>query len=291
MTTETPPTPGGVAEPGLLGSGSTAGIVDMPEENYHRHPALSYSGAKLLLTECPAIYKHRLEHPITKYAWDFGHAAHKLVLGVGADIVEVDADSWRTKAAKDAADQARAEHKVPLLNEDVAKARAMAAVVHAHPLASALFNPERGTPERNLFWEDLATDTPLRARLDWLPNNECEPFILADYKTGDANPRKFSKAAADYMYFMQAAAYSEAVQTLGLHPYPAFLFVVQSKTPPYPVTVIELDDAAMDAGRVQWRKAIDIYRRCIDTDTWPTYSSEVELVSLPYWYLRQLESA
>jgi hypothetical protein len=38
------------------------------------------------------------EHVTT---FDFGHAAHKLVLGAGPEIVVVDAERWDTKAIKE----------------------------------------------------------------------------------------------------------------------------------------------------------------------------------------------
>ena len=85
------------------------GIYDIPEDQYHRDPvpggSLSASGAKKLLADGgPARYRHQLDEPeAPSEDMEFGTAAHKLVLGVGAPLVEVKADNWRGNDAKDQA--------------------------------------------------------------------------------------------------------------------------------------------------------------------------------------------
>jgi len=145
------------------------GVYDIPEHEYHADPiaggSLSSSGARKLLTPgCPALYRHSVDHGNEhKAAFDFGHAAHKLVLGVGAEIVPVDADDWRTKAAKEAKEAAYAAGKVPLLVADVILVHNMADAIRNHPVASALFDPERGKAEQSLFWPDIASGVWLRS--------------------------------------------------------------------------------------------------------------------------------
>jgi hypothetical protein len=85
---------------------------DISDTDYHGDKdSLSSSGAKALLPpSCPAIFKQWRDHGRPpKKEYDFGHAAHRYVLGKGSEIVLVDADSWRTNKAKDAKDAAYAE--------------------------------------------------------------------------------------------------------------------------------------------------------------------------------------
>jgi hypothetical protein len=92
---------------------------DIPEAEYHAHQgSLSVSGAKVLL-KAPALFKWQQDHPVHKDVFDFGSAAHALVLGVGAPLHVVHADSWRTKAAQEERDKARAEGSIPLLEPTV----------------------------------------------------------------------------------------------------------------------------------------------------------------------------
>ncbi len=64
-------------------------VHDMPEEEYHRRPELSSTGARLLL-DSPAKYAYAQTHPQPhKQAFDVGHAVHARVLGVGSPAVDV----------------------------------------------------------------------------------------------------------------------------------------------------------------------------------------------------------
>jgi hypothetical protein len=266
----------------------------MPESTYHGDPvpggSLSASGAKLLLPpSCPALYAYRRDHPKVSAEFDFGTAAHRYVLGVGPKIRHVDARDWRTKAAQKEAEDARAAGQVPLLAADVAKVHGMAAALREHPIAGAIFDPERGgKAEQSLFWDDPESGIWRRARLDWLPAPDpLRRLILADYKTTpDASPAAIRKHVANFGYYMQAAQYIDGVCAVGIDADPAFLFVFQEKTAPYLITVAELDEPAIQAGRERNARACEIWRDCTETGTWPGYTDEIELISLPAWMPR-----
>lgn len=274
------------------------GVYDLPHDEYHVDPvpwgSLSQSGAKLLLPpNCPAKFKHQRDHgrKPTK-AFDVGQAAHKYVLGKGNEIVVVEADDWRTKAARKARDEAHADGNIPLLEHEHEQVLAMVAALEAHPLAAALFS--NGQPEQSLFWRD--GDIWRRARLDWLPEQRADGrrLIVPDYKTTDsAAPDGLTPIMWRYRYVMQAGWYLDGLTELGLADENAvFAFVFQEKDPPYLVTVAELDAPALRIGRLLNQQAIDIYRECIETDTWPGYSTDVELISVPRWVENQyLEGA
>jgi hypothetical protein len=92
-----------------------------------------------------------------------------------------------------------------------------------------------------------------------------------------------AKSVANYRYYMQDAWYLDAVTALGLADDPAFVFAFQEKTPPYLVTVVQLDEAARQYGRERNRVAMEVYRDCTEAGIWPGYSSEIELITLPSW--------
>ena len=267
------------------------GVYTIPEDVYHRDPvpggSLSFSGAKRLLApSCPAKFRYERDNGRPeKRTFDFGHAAHSAVLGVGAPVVVVDADSWRTDAAKNQRKAAYAEGKVPLLAEEAARVEGMAQALRQHEIASALFNPEHGAPEQSLFRVDPETGVWLRSRFDWLPHpTPSGRLIVGDYKsTISAEPAAIAKSAANYAYHQQAAWYADMALALGLSDDVSFVFVFQEKTPPYLVTPVELDDEALRIGRLRNREAIDLYAECVRTDTWPGYTDGIELISLPFW--------
>lgn len=293
------------------------GVHNMPEDHYFAATyALSASGAKDIL-DCPARFRWKQTHPARKAEFDYGSAAHKLVLGSGPEIEVIDAAciadlagrtedaktaklyaetagkgdpaGFVTNAAKAARDNARAAGKIPLLRHDYEHVQAMAAEIRRHPLASALFDPAAGLPEQSLFWHDSEWGIERRARLDWLPDPRGGRVIVPDYKTTtDASPDAIRRSVGDYAYHIQRAWYTAAVTACGLGDDPGFLFVFQEKTPPYLVNVIQLDQAAVQSGRIACQAACEIFRDCTKADVWPGYPYEPDIteISVPPWKTR-----
>ena len=257
---------------------------DLPETEYHAHPALSSSGArKLLPPSCPAVFDYeRRNPPPGKSVFDIGSAAHKLVLGAGMAIRVVDAKDWRTKAAQEQRDAAREAGEIPVLTHEYELVRGMADAIGLHPVAGQLFT--EGTPELSIFWRDGRSGVDCRARLDWLTTNVLGEPVVVDYKTcASADPRAIARSVASYGYCVQERWYVEGAKAVGLADDPGFLFVFQEKTPPYLVSVIALDDNARRLGARLSRRARAIYAECVESDCWPGYSDQVEQVSLPAW--------
>lgn len=273
-----------------------AGVYDdMPEDIYHSCGwALSCSGAKKLLPpSCPALYAYdRATTPVPKRHFELGTAAHRMVLGLGAEWVLLDYPDYRTKAAQQARDEARAHGAVPVLPPEYEQIKAMAEALRTHHLASSLLCRGDVQAEQSLFWRDEEWGITRRARLDALrvpgPGNMLNCPVVADYKsTTCAEPGAFTRDAARYGYHMQDAWYRDAVTAL-LGDEPEFFFVAQEKTPPYLVSVIQLDDAAVAAGRRRNAQAMEIFRDCQAVDIWPGYNpGDIVTVSLPTWATRE----
>jgi len=165
----------------------------------------------------------------------------------------------------------------------------MASALRTHPLAAALFDPERGDPEVSLFWRDARAEIELRARLDWMPHTDGGRLLVGDYKTADsAAPRKFARSAADFGYPQQDDFYRAGIRALDLAEDVAFLFVVQAKTAPYLVSVNEIHPSDLRAAHLKNREAIDLYAACLKANEWPAYDG-VNLIELPAWYRRHNE--
>jgi hypothetical protein len=240
---------------------------------------------KLLLDPgCPALYRYERDHPQPpKATFDFGHAAHRLVLGDGAKLRVLDYDDYKTKDARQARDDARAEGCVPMLPHDMDRAWAMAAAVRAHPLAGALFRG--GRPEVSLFFKDRATGVPLRARLDWLDDQRKGRAIMTDFKTigTGVDLDHIERAIYDYGYHVSCTQYEAAAQALGMAGEDAVsTLVFQSKDPPFLVRVVQLPFDALKVGRAKRRVAIELFKACSDSGRWPGYD-DVAYAGLPPW--------
>lgn len=262
------------------------GVYDIPAEEYHQHPALSSSGARRLL-ECPSKYAYEREHrPTPTEAFDLGHAAHREVLGVGAELVVVDAPDWRTNKAKEAKAKAHAAGKTPILAEQHAQVLAMVAALRAHPFAGKLFTT--GTAEQALFWHDEPTGVMLRALLDWRTVLGSGRPVVVDYKTTpDASERALRRSTAKYGYYAQAAFYLDGVTALGLADDPAFVLVHQETSPPYEVVVSCPTTEYIRVGRAANRRAIDLYAEYMAAGHWPGYADDVLEIEPPSYLIEE----
>jgi hypothetical protein len=271
------------------------GRYEISAEDYHADPvptgSLSSTGARRLLPpSCPALFKYEQdnggEH---RPEFDFGTAAHKEVLGVGDELVVIDAKDWRTKKAQDQRDEAYARGAVPLLKADYAHVQGMAAALRDDKLAMALLS--YGKPEQAIFWQDELTGVWRRALIDWLPDlGTGRPVV--DYKsTVCAERESVRKSVARYGYHQQGSWYLDAVHSVGYPPETAFVFLFQEKTPPYLITPVQLNDTAMAIGRDRNRRAIEIYRDCTETGIWPGHATDDDTgfayIGLPAWAERE----
>lgn len=291
-TDETPDEP--TSEPVVIAHHITIhepGIYpDLEVDEYHADPvpegSLSSSGARRLTTDPPAVFKYELDNPPeSKPHFDIGHAAHRLVLGSGPEIVKSPYDAFRSNESKAWRAEAESRGAVVLKEPEWDMVHAMAKVIAAHPLASALFDADHGAPEQSLFWVDVETQVMLRSRLDWLPDTDGGRLIVPDYKTTtDLSDGALQKAIAEYGYHQQDDFYRSAVAAHGLAADLAFVFVFQSKKPPYLVRVIGVPATAAALAARQNRRAIDLYAACRAADHWPGYE-DVDYLDLPVWYL------
>ena len=259
-------------------------ITGVADRDYHAdRVSLSSTGARKLLA-CPARFRWDRDNqsPPSK-AFDIGRVVHTLVLGEGGDVVVVDAENWMTKAAKEQRAAAYESGATPLLTAEYDAALAMRDAVMAHPVAAELFSD--GVAEQSGWWADEDTGITLRFRPDWMGNLQDWP-VCGDLKTTvSADPQDFARSVVKFGYGLQAAWYLAGLAAHGVTD-ARFVFVCVEKSPPYPVAVIELDAEAIAQGRIDMRRAIDLYKRCLDTDTWPAYGDGIHTISLPPWATR-----
>jgi hypothetical protein len=208
--------------------------------------------------------------------FDFGSAAHALVLGAGPEMISVAADDWRTKDAREVREHARSTGAVALLAKDATTVQEMADKLGEHTLAMRLLSD--GKPEVSAYAVDEETGVVRRGRFDWLGTN-----VLTDYKScASADPRDLADrygAVKKWGYDKQAAWYTDLARDLG-HPAAAFAFIFQEKTAPYQVTVAYVDDADLYDARAANRHALERFRDCTESGIWPAYISDDSAVRL-----------
>jgi hypothetical protein len=99
---------------------------------------------------------------------------------------------------------------------------------------------------------------------------------LVDLKTAaNASPQAFSRSMATYGYHIQAALYCD------LFGADRFILVAVETAAPYACGIYTVDDASLEQGRIEYRRALAGIRECRATDNWPSYGAQE--IALPGW--------
>lgn len=270
-------------------------VPDMPEDVYHADPcpapSLSASCAKKLVADTP--WHAWNEHPHNpnrakqqdEHHFDIGHAAHALLLEGEDRIAVIDAADWRTKAAKEERDAARANGHIPLLKneaDDIYRMRdaAMKAIRENEHLSGMTLAD--GKSEQSFFWQDSTTGIWKRSRLDWLSNGA---EIILDYKSTSrgVNPYGLGKLIVSCGYDIQGATYIQAVNTLVPGSWPQFVLMFQETEPPYSVVFAGVGGELLGLGEQKLAYATNTWAECLRTGEFPGYPKRTMWPQCPAW--------
>ncbi len=270
---------------------------DLEADAYHADPAPEPSfsaGMAETLNEATPLHLYteskRLNpewsEPDRKEAFETGKAAHSFITGRGAPILEVDADSWRTKDAKAQREKATEMGYTPLLTDQAASVRRMVQAarlqLRAHPEIG--YDPfEEAEPEVAAFWQRHAVWN--RIMVDGLDRKR---RIAWDLKThsGLADPKAWARNGLRFGVHVRAAHYLEGLEELGGGGW-RYRFVVVETSPPHGLSVLELSETALEMGRRAHAQARDLYRECLQRGVWPCWPGKIDTVEMPAWMVEQ----
>jgi hypothetical protein len=223
--------------------------------------------------------------------FDLGAAAHRLFTGSGAPIVEIDADDFRSKAAKEQREEARAAGKTPILRKNMPRVTAMARAaldqVRDNPDIGKLFAPANAMKlkrEASIFWAEAGVTC--RARPDFYSPEE---NVVIHYKTTgtDIAPATLAKFAASQGWDMTAAHYHQAAKML-TGSAPRQYFVVQETAEPHLLLTAEIDNTFLETALMRRERALTIWARCLRENVWPGMISRTIRLECPEWHERNL---
>lgn len=258
----------------------TSGLHDrIPETEYHGDPrSLSSTGAKTILSEGAYVYKYRRDNPEHKDVFDFGSVVHALILDVG-DYQVLPHDSYRTKAAQEAKQQAREAGLTPILEPDYTRAEAVRDAVLANDVAWSLLT--EGRPEVSAWATDPNTGVLMRGRFDYLRDD-----AIVDLKTTSKgiSPTTWAKTVWDYRYGLQAVWYEKLLEFNEEEMRP-FIWVVVSTQAPYEVGLFQPTTRLLDYGEADMRTALTIYAEASHTEHWPHLTDPHDIIEIdpPAW--------
>ncbi len=256
-------------------------------EAYHADPApepsLSASIAKTLLEHSPmhAHHAHPRLNPAAEERnadnLDLGELAHSMILEGQARVVVVDADDWRTKAAREQKTEARLAGKVPVLARQWERARNLVRAFERQ--AGDLIS--NGSPEVTVLWREERCWC--RSRIDYFLGPG--PVII-DLKTtaGSAHPDKVAKRIFEAGYDIQAAFYSRGVERLTGRPPRRFIFAFIEVDPPHALCLVELEPVALAVAARKVEHAIMLWSDCLRSNRWPGYAPDIWQAQAPKFH-------
>jgi hypothetical protein len=266
-----------------------SGIYTLTGAEYHADPApqpsLSAGMANDLDKRSPLhcwTNSRRLNPDYVEYesaTFDLGSAAHAMLLEGGTGVVWLDHDDFRTKAAKEARDAARAENKMPILAKHRGKLERIATIARDR-LARVM---AKYSVEQSVFWQEGSMWC--RARPDAMNG---ERSILVDYKTcgGSAEPDSWIRNhLIPEGHDIRAVHYLRGNHATGGREDAQYLFLVQEVEPPFCCSVIGLAPSLQELAERKWSRALRVWRSCLDANKWPGYAQDIAYAEAPSYAL------
>jgi len=262
------------------------GRLKLSDEEYNLAEGVRNSNLGYAL-QSPAHYLEKLLNPKkptpSQIKGSMFHSAALEPEKFKANYVVMPKFDKRTKAGKEAHEHwLIANHgKIEIPQDDYDDIQAMVEKLYEHPAACRLLSS--GRAEESFFWNDPITGVLCKCK----PDFKREGHIIVDIKsTENASTSEFQKSIAYYSYHRQAAFYLDGISAVTGDKYDTFILIAVEKTPPYGVAAYVLDEATIDAGRHDYKRALEIISKCQKENRWPAYSSEVEPMNLPSWAWR-----
>jgi exodeoxyribonuclease VIII len=248
----------------------------LADPTYRAIEGLSQSAMKSLMRS-PGHFKHQQENPRTGTpAMIMGRLFHHLALTPDVApwwAIKPDGMSFATKEGK----AWRAEQTGEIVSQDQwEQSKGMAMAVRQHPSL-----PTFEATEVSVFGE--MDGVTVKARLDALAGD------IWDLKsTDDARPEGFGKSIFTYGYYIQAAFYLDLYNEFATKKAESFYFVAVESEPPHGCRIYRLSDAAVEQGRNEYRKLLQVFKFCAAHNSWPIYADEVSEIGLPGWAIKEV---
>ncbi len=263
-------------------------VFGLPPEQYHAHTSLSNSGLGDI-AQSPAHYYARHLNPKrpaqeAKSGQLEGSLLHTLLLEPQEFTARYIIGPTMNRNKTEWKEFVKAHPgRIHIQGEQYEVATAQAEACLALPEVAEAF--KKGHREVSAFWIDPVTGVECRCRPDFV-HEAGSGVVLLDAKTySNASPKEFARQIARKNYHRQDTWYSDGYRIASERDVLAFIFVAVEADYPYGACAIMIDDEGRQEGRRQYRRLTNTYAECLKNNRWPSYSSAIELVSLPLYAL------
>lgn len=218
---------------------------------------------------------------------DIGTYAHACLLEGGCtNLVVVEADDWRTKAAREARDNARATGRLPILAQKLPEVALMVERAQAYIAASEIRGVfDSGVAEQTILFEECGVEC--KARPDWLT---ADHRICLSYKTtaGSANPDAWIRNQLP-SYDLATVFYESAVLSLAPDADVRTVHLVQEQCEPYSCALVSLGPAFRELACRKFDMALKQWRDCAERGKWPAYPTRIAYAEPKPWQIAEVD--
>lgn len=237
---------------------------------------LSPTIAKVLLARSPlhAWDEHRLGGGAERESsseMDVGKVCEKLLLGVGPEIVALQFENYKTKAAQAARAEAEAARKLPILAH---QQRHYDELIEAWGDQLRARGIEfRGRSQVTLTWTNPDSGVPCKGILDHLIVDETSGIIYDLKSCTDASDDATDRAIVKFGYDIQHAAYLEGANLTYPHLAGAFkvLFIFAETWRPWAINVRPFAGSMAELGEHKWQRACRTWGLCLERNKFHGY--------------------
>ena len=255
----------------------------MDNAEYHGLPSFSASLAKLIIQRSPlhAWTASRALNPDYEEEhsdeFDLGTICHSLVLeGDESKLVVVEANDWRTKAAREAKDEARAAGKTPILARKMPQVRAIVLAARSAIENSELKGIFAGAQiEQPVMWQEGSI--ACRCKPDLFNAAFFGGTVLDLKTTTNAEPNAFIRQITSLGYDVQNDFYLRGTKAK------RFIFVAVETEAPYATSLVALGPQMLEIAARKIDFALAIWEACTKSGQWRGYSNQIHYAEPNPW--------
>lgn len=270
---------------------------DIDRAAYDKIEAFHFSGIWRLL-KSPAHYKYFFEHQEPPSdAMVLGNLVDTLLLSPETfegryDILpetyedaktgEVKIFDRRVKICKEIYANIQASGRQLIKSTHLETANAMIEQIGQHEEIMRVLTESK--KQVCVVWVDSDTGVKCKGLLDML-----SPEAITDLKTtDDASAKGFSHKINSYLYHVQAAMYCDGVTANSDGIVLPYQIIAIESEPPYCPAIYALEENSLLTGRAIYKHALQIFKDCVENNSWPGYSQFVEEISIPLFAINKV---
>jgi len=228
--------------------------------------------------QSPYKWRHSIGIAATK-AMDLGTLIHSAILEPNIPLEDIAAISpfsdYRTKAAQEWRDDARAMGKMIATSEDITIASS----------CEKVFSEDYAYRFGGGYKSEVAVfgiigATGIKGMIDLVPDNL---DLLVDLKTTAkiGNLRNITNTIIDRGYHWQAALYLDLWNSASGEKRTRFVICFIEVDSPHESAWVEVSPELIEAGRVGYMNAVAKWQACCATDTWPRQHEGITIIEKP----------